>query len=230
MKTIGLIGGMSWESTAEYYRIINQEMNKRLGRLNSAKIVMNSINFEDVAKHFSRERWDLTAKVLTPAAARLMSAGANCILLCTNTLHINADAIKGAVSIPFIHIGDATADAINKKGFKKAVLLGTSFTMEQDFMKDIFTKNGIDIVVPEKHDRDFIHKVVFDELVKGIINEDSRDMMLQILDTMADQGVECAILGCTELGMILKDNDAPMPLFDTTYCHAMAAIDFALKK
>ena len=221
---------MSWESTSEYYRIINQEMNKRLGRLNSARIILHSVNFEDVAKHFSRGRWDLTAKELTPAAARLMSAGANCILLCTNTLHMNASDIKNSVSIPFIHIGDATSEAIKKAGFKKAALLGTSFTMEEDFMKDVFIKNGIDIMTPEKHDRDFIHKVVFDELVKGIISDDSRDMMLQILDTMYEQGAECAILGCTELGLILKGDDAPMPLFDTTVCHAIAAVDFALKK
>jgi len=230
MKTIGLIGGMSWESTSEYYRMINQEVNKRLGRLNSAKIILYSVNFDEIERNMAKERWDETGKVLSQAAAKLMSAGANCVLLCTNTMHMNAKDITSAVSIPFIHIADATADAIKKAGFKKAAFLGTRITMEENFIKDIFTKNRIKLLIPTKEDRDFIHDAIFKELVKGVIKDETRDMVLQILDTLYEQGAECAILGCTELGIIIKQGDAPMPLFDTTYCHAMAAVDFALKK
>ena len=230
MKTIGLIGGMSWVSTAEYYRMINQEVNRRLGRHNSAKIIMYSVNFEDIERNMSKERWDKTAAILNPAAVRLMSSGADCILLCTNTMHMNAKDIKRAVSIPFLHIADAASAEIKEAGYKKAVLLGTKFTMEQDFLKIEFEKNGIEIEVPDKYERDFIQKCIFDELVKGIITDESRDMMLQMLDAMNDKGVQCAILGCTELGLILKEEDAPMPLFDTAQCHSKAAVDFALGK
>lgn len=230
MKTIGLIGGMSWESTVEYYRIINQETNKRLGRYNSAKIIMYSVNFDEIERNMSKERWDKTAQILTAAAAKLMSAGANCILLCTNTMHMNARDIKNAVPIPFIHIADATAADIKKAGLKKAALLGTSFTMEHNFLKDEFKKNGIEILLPEKDERDFIHKVIFNELVKGVVSDGSRDLLLQILDTLAEKGAQCAILGCTELGMILKQEDAPLRLFDSARCHAEAAVNFALGK
>jgi len=230
MKTIGLIGGMSWESTLEYYRIINQETNRRLGRLNSAKILLYSVNFDEIERNMAKERWDLTGKVLTSAASKLMSAGANCVLLCTNTMHMNAPDVKRSVSIPFLHIADAASAEIKEKGYKRAALLGTRFTMEESFLKSKFEENGIEISVPEKHDRDYIHKIVFNELVKGIIKDESRDIMLQILDAMHEDGAECAVLGCTELMMILKNDEAPMELFDTTYCHAKAAVDFALKR
>lgn len=230
MKTIGLIGGMSWESTALYYKILNEEVNKRLGRLNSAQLMLYSVNFEEIEKNMRKERWDLTAKVLTGAATKLMSSGASCILLCTNTMHMNAPDIRRSVSIPFIHIADATAAEIKTAGYKKAALLGTRFTMEEDFMKKEFKAKGIDIITPEKDDIKYIDNAIFTELCKGIVKEETRDMMLMMLDNMHDQGAECAILGCTELGMILKDEEAPMPLFDTVVCHAKAAIDFALKK
>lgn len=230
MKTIGLIGGMSWESTVEYYRVINRETNRALGRYNSAQIIMYSVNFDEIERNMAKERWDLTAQVLCGAAAKLMSAGANCILLCTNTMHMNAKDIRSAVSIPFIHIADATSDVIKKASMKKAALLGTSFTMEQDFLKDEFTKNGIDIILPEKDERDLIHRVIFDELVKGVVSDSSRDILLQILDTLGEKGAECAILGCTELGMILKQDEAPIKLFDSAVCHAKAAVSFALGK
>lgn len=230
MKTIGLIGGMSWESTLDYYRMINQETNKKLGRYNSAKILMYSVNFDEIERAMSKERWDMTAKILCSAAAKLMGAGADCLLLCTNTMHMNARDIKNAVSIPFLHIADVTAAEIKKAGLKKAALLGTAFTMEHNFLKDEFKKNGIEIITPEKDDRKYIHKVIFDELVKGRVLDESRDMLLQILDTLAEQGAQCAILGCTELGMILKQEDAPLKLFDSARCHAEAAVSFALGK
>lgn len=230
MKTIGLLGGMSWVSTVEYYRMINQEMNKRLGRLNSAKILLNSVNFEDIEKNMSKERWDKTASILNAAAVRLMSAGADCIVLCTNTMHMNANDIRRSVSIPFLHIADATSNEINEAGYKKALLLGTKFTMEEDFLKKEFEKNEIEIVVPEKPEREYIQQAIFGELVKGKIKEDTRDMMLQMLDAMSESGVQCAILGCTELGLILKEDESPLPLFDTAACHSKAAVDFALKK
>jgi len=230
MKTIGLIGGMSWESTALYYKMINEEMNKRLGRLNSAKIILYSVNFDEIERNMSKERWDLTAKVLTGAASKLMSAGANCVLLCTNTMHMNAPDVRRSVSIPFIHIADATSSEINNAGYKKAALLGTRFTMEEDFLKDEFKAKGIEIITPNKQYIDYIDKAIFSELCKGIVKEETRDMLFMILDSLYEQGAECAILGCTELGMILKEEDAPMPLFDTAYCHSIAAVDFALKK
>jgi aspartate racemase len=230
MKTIGLIGGMSWESTVEYYKVINKEVNRRLGRLHSAKIVLYSVDFDPVERSMSKERWDETSKILSPAAAKLMSAGADCVLLCTNTMHMNADDIRRAVSIPFIHIADATAKVVAKAGCKKAALLGTKITMEKDFLKKEFINNGIDIITPDSQDMEFIHNAIFAELVKGVMKDDTRDMMLQILDSLHDRGADCAILGCTELGMILKQKDAPLKLFDTMRCHALAAVDFALSK
>ncbi|PLX70552.1 MAG: aspartate racemase [Denitrovibrio sp.] len=230
MKTIGLIGGMSWVSTVEYYRMINQEVNRRLGRHNSAKIILNSVNFDEIERNMSKERWDKTAAILNSAAARLMSSGADCILLCTNTLHMNAKDVKRSVSIPFLHIADAVSAEVKDAGYKKALLLGTKFTMEENFMKDVYIHNGIEITIPGKDEREFIQRVIFDELVKGIVREESRDMMLQMLDTQSEEGAQCAILGCTELGLILKDDDSPITLFDTTACHCKAAVDFALSK
>lgn len=230
MKTIGLIGGTSWESTSLYYKIINEEVNKRLGRLNSAQILLYSVNFNEVERHMAKERWDLTGNILSSAAGKLMSAGANCILICSNTLHMNADDVRRSVFIPFIHIADATAEEITKAGYTKAALIGTKYTMKEDFLKNSFKEHGVDIIVPEESDMDYIDKVIFNELCKGQVKEDSRDMLLMILDTLFEQGAQCAILGCTELSMIIKDDEAPMPLFDTAECHSMAAVDFALKK
>lgn len=228
MKTIGMIGGMSWVSTVEYYRMINQEVNARLGRHNSAKIILNSVNFDEIERSMSKERWDKTAAILNSAAVRLMSSGADCIILCTNTLHMNAKDIKRTVSIPFLHIADATSAEIKEAGYKKALLLGTKFTMEENFMKDEFIKNGIEISVPDRYEREYIQKVIFNELVKGKINAESKDMLLQMLDAESENGTQCAILGCTELGLILKDDEAPIPLFDTAACHCNAAVNFAL--
>ena len=230
MKTIGLIGGTSWESTSLYYKIINEEVNKRLGRLNSAQILLYSVNFNEVERHMAKERWDLTGNILSSAAGKLMSAGANCILICSNTLHMNADDVRRSVFIPFIHIADATAEEITKAGYTKAALIGTKYTMKEDFLKNSFKEHGVDIIVPEESDMDYIDKVIFNELCKGQVKEDSRDLLLMILDTLFEQGAQCAILGCTELSMIIKDDEAPMPLFDTAECHSMAAVDFALKK
>ncbi|ADD69297.1 aspartate racemase [Denitrovibrio acetiphilus DSM 12809] len=230
MKTIGLIGGMSWESTALYYKIINEEINKRLGRLHSAKIVLYSVDFDEIERNMSKERWDQTALILNGAATKLMSAGANCIMLCTNTMHKNAPDVRRSVSIPFLHIAEATAAEINIAGYKKAALLGTRFTMEEDFLKKEFNSKGIEIITPDRDDMKLVDKIIFSELVKGIVKDESRDMLLQILDNLHEQGAQCAILGCTELGIILNEADAPLPLFDTVYCHAMAAVDFALNK
>jgi len=230
MKTIGLIGGMSWQSTAEYYKIINEETNRRLGRHNSAKILLYSVNFNEIEKSMAKERWDLTGKILTSAATKLMSAGANCVMLCTNTMHMNADDVKRSVSIPFIHIADAVSFGIKDAGYTRAALIGTKFTMQEKFLKDKFIQNGISVITPTLPEMDTIHDIIFKELVKGVVSEQSRDTLLMIMDNLAEKGAQCAILGCTELGMIIKDTDSPLPLFDTTYYHSVAAVDFALSK
>lgn len=228
MKTIGLIGGTSWESTSEYYRIINQEVNKRLGRLNSAQLVLYSVNFNEVERNMSKGRWDLTSDTLCKAAVKLTAAGADCILLCTNTLHMNAEDIRRSVSIPFIHIADATSALIKEAGYTKAALIGTKFTMQEDFLKSKFEAQGIEIILPEEPEMEILHKIIFDELCKGIITEDSRDMYLQIMDNLAEKGTQCVIFGCTEISMLVKPSDAPIPVFDTTESHALAAVKFAL--
>jgi aspartate racemase len=230
MKTIGLIGGMSWESTSKYYSIINQETNRRLGRLNSAQIVLYSVNFDPLERAMSKERWDQTADALCKASAKLMAAGANCILLCTNTMHMNAEDVRRSVSIPFIHIADATYQQIKDVGYKKAALLGTMSTMKEDFLKSKFIEKGLDIILPEETEMQIIHDIIFKELCKGIITEDSKDMYLQIIDNLAERGAECVIFGCTEIGLLINIDDCPIPAFDTTEAHALAAVDFALGK
>ena len=229
MKVIGLIGGMSWESSAEYYRIINQAVKARLGPLYSAKSLMYTVNFHEIEQMQHKGQWEQAGEVLVDAAQRLERGGAECIVLCTNTMHKLASSIEGAVKIPFIHIADATAKQIKAKGIKKIALLGTGFTMEQDFYKGrLIDKFGLEVLVPEKPDRDIVHRVIYDELCQGKIEASSKLEYVRIMAELVKQGAEGIILGCTEIMILVSQEDSSVPVFDTTTIHAVAAVDFAL--
>ena len=229
MKTIGLIGGMSWESSAEYYRTINETMKARKGPLYSAKSLMYTVNFHDVERMQHAGEWEKAGEVLVEAAQRLERGGADCIVLCTNTMHKLANVIEAAVKIPFIHIADATAEKIQEQGMKKIGLLGTGFTMEQDFYKGRLTeKYGLEVIVPEKPDRDTVHRIIYDELCQGKTERSSKAEYVRILQDLANQGAEGIILGCTEIMLLVGQTDSPVPIFDTTTIHAVAAVDYAL--
>jgi len=230
MKTIGLLGGMSWESTAEYYRLINSSVASHLGGLHSAKIVLYSVDFAEIEKMQHAQDWNSAAELLIRGARRVEAGGADCLLLCTNTMHKVAEAIAAAITIPFLHIGDATADCILKTHRKKIGLLGTRFTMEQDFYRGRLEKqHGLDVMVPLEADRQIVHRVIYEELCKGIIQEQSRQEFRRILNVMVDQGAAGVILGCTEIGMLLSESDCSVPVFDTTKIHCEAGVQFALK-
>lgn len=230
MKTIGLIGGMSWESSIEYYRIINERTKARLGGFHCAKSVMYSVDFAEIETLQHLEKWPETAQILRLAARSLEAAGADFIVLCTNTMHKVAAEIESAVRIPLLHIADATARQVSSRGFKKIGLLGTRFTMEEDFYKGRLTKkHGLKVLVPGPSERATIHRVIYQELVVGEINPSSRNQFREIIKRLVGEGAEGVILGCTEIGLLVKEEDSPVPLFDTTRIHAEAAVDFALE-
>lgn len=228
MKRIGLIGGMSWESTDLYYQQINRAVQKRLGGLHSAKIVLTSVDFSEIAELQKQGEWVKAGDYLAYEAQMLESAEADCIILCTNTMHKVTDQIENAINIPFIHIADATAKEIKAKNIKKIGLLGTAFTMEQDFYKSRLQAQGIDVIVPQTNERQIIHEVIFNELCCGIIKEDSKQKYIDIANQLIDEGAEGIILGCTEICMLIGDVEFSVPTFDTTTIHAIAAVDFAL--
>jgi aspartate racemase len=227
--TIGLIGGMSWESSAEYYRIINQETNRRLGGVHSAQCLMWSFDF-DAIKHLQHEgEWDKLADAMKEAAIRLERGGADFIVLCTNTMHRLADAISSAVGIPLLHIADPTAEKIKAAGLQRIGLLGTAFTMEQDFYKGrLQQRHDIDVIVPEAEDRRVVHEIIYKELVLGRIEPESRQAYRDIIARLIERGAQGIILGCTEIMLLVKEEDSAVPLFDTTTIHAVAAVDRAL--
>jgi aspartate racemase len=230
MRTIGLIGGMSWESSAEYYRIINQETNRRLGGVHSAQCLMWSVDFEEIKRLQHEGDWDRLAAVMKEAALRLERGGADFIVLCTNTMHRLADAISSAVGIPLLHIADPTADKIKAAGFQRVGLLGTAFTMEQDFYKGRLQQNhGLDIIVPDEADRRIVHEIIYKELVLGQVRPESRHAYREIIARLIERGAQCIILGCTEIMLLVSDQDSAVPLFDTTTIHAVAAVDEALR-
>jgi aspartate racemase len=230
MKTIGLIGGMSWESSIEYYRIINETAREKLGGLHSAKSLMVTVDFAEIEKLQHEDRWDEAAQILVKCAQDLERGGADCIVLCTNTMHKLADQIIANVNIPFLHIADATAEKIVAAGMKKIGLLGTRFTMEHDFYKGRLIQNfGLDVLVPDKADRDIVHRVIYEELVQGKIVDASRIEYKRIMESLIADGAEGIILGCTEIELLVKQEDSRMPLFPTTSIHAVAAVEFALK-
>lgn len=230
MKTIGLIGGMSWESSIEYYRIINEATKAKLGGLHSAKSMMYSVDFAEVEILQHQGRWTEAARMLIDAAKNLENGGADFIVLCTNTMHKAADDIQANVRIPFLHIADATARRIKDSGIRKIGLLGTRFTMEEDFYKGRLAKKfALSVNVPNAQEREIIHRVIYDELVVGRIEQRSRARYIGIIEEMVHQGAEGIILGCTEIGLLVHQEDSRVPLFDTTRIHAEAAVEYALK-
>lgn len=229
MKTIGLIGGMSWESSAEYYRHINQLVKARLGGHNNAKSLMVTVNFEEIKTLQYAGAWEEAADRLAKAARQAQTAGADFIVLCTNTMHKVAATIESAITIPFLHISDPTGDAIRAAGIKSIALLATGFTMEQAFYRQrLEDKFGLSVLVPSTPDRKIVHDVIYDELCKGIIRDDSRAAYQRIIRSFQEQGAEGVILGCTEITLLLGAKDSPIPVFDTTRLHCEAAVDFAL--
>lgn len=229
MKTIGLIGGMSWESTIEYYRIINSTVKERLGGYHSAKCILYSVDFHEIEALQSSGEWDKTAVILAGAAMSLEKAGADFIVICTNTMHKVADQIRSYIKIPILHIAEVTADELKACSIKKVALLGTRYTMEQDFYKQNLINRGFDVLVPQAEDREKINDIIFHELCLGIISEDSRKIYLDIIHKLAQSGAQGVILGCTEIGLLISQNDTPVPLFDTTPIHARRAALYALE-
>lgn len=231
MKTIGLIGGMSWESTLEYYRIINEFVRDTLGGLHSAKIVLYSFDFAEIAALHEEEDWDAAAKLLIAAATRLEEAGADVLAICTNTMHKVADPVQKNVGIPLLHIVDATAEEIKARGLKKVGLLGTKFTMEQDFYKKKLTDpHGLEVIIPAEDERDVVNHVIYNELCRGQIKPSSKEQFYTIMRNLVASGAEGIILGCTEIDLLVDQQDVQIPLFDTTTIHAQAAARFALQQ
>lgn len=229
MKTIGLLGGMSWESTLGYYRAINEGIKKTLGGLHSAKIAMYSVDFETIEKLQQAGDWEGTATILSEAAQSIQAAGADFLLICTNTMHKVAPEIEAAIQIPLLHIADATAEIIANEGIKSVGLLGTAFTMEQDFYKGRLINNyGLQVLVPNEDDRQIVHKIIYQELCLGKIESDSKAEYLRIIDALAAKGAEAVILGCTEIGMLINQTDTNVRLLDTTAIHAEKAVEYAV--
>ena len=229
MKTIGLIGGMSWESTVPYYRQINELIKERLGGLHSAKIVLYSVDFHDVEALQRCGDWDAAGRLLADAARALEAGGANFLVLCTNTMHKVAPAIEAAVGIPLLHIADPTAQAIKAAGFSKVGLLGTRFTMEQAFYKDrLVARHGLEVIVPNEPDREIVHRVIYDELCLGRVADESRLEYRRVMAELIRHGAEAIILGCTEISLLVAAGDSSVPLFDTTCLHAHTAAERAL--
>lgn len=229
MRTIGLIGGMSWESSAEYYRIVNEAVKGRLGGLHSAQVLLYSVDFAEIERLQHAGEWEEAADILVDAAQRLERGGADFLVLCTNTMHKVADRITGAVALPFVHIADPTAEQIKAAGFATIGLLGTGFTMEQEFYRGRLTEqHGLSVLVPEEADREVVHRVIYDELCLGIVRDDSREAYRQIMARLVARGAQAIILGCTEIMLLVGDGDATVPLFDTTRIHAETAAALAL--
>jgi aspartate racemase len=230
MKTIGLIGGMSWESSTEYYRLINTLVKERLGGFHSAKCVMVSVDFAEVETLQRENRWAESAQLLSDAALSLERAGAEVVLLCTNTMHKVADEIQASIHIPFLHIADATAEEVKAQGLTTVGLLGTRFTMEEDFyVGRLQQRYGLQVLIPDSAERDMIHRVIYDELCLGQIKAVSKAQYLAAIDQLITHGAQGIILGCTEIGLLIQAEDCPVPVFDTTHLHAQAAVDFALR-
>lgn len=228
MKTIGLLGGMSWESTVGYYRAINKGVREVVGGLHSAKIAMYSVDFAQIETLQHSGDWEGTAKILSEAAKNIQAAGADVLLICTNTMHKVAPEIEAAIQIPLLHIADATAEVIVDKGMKTVGLLGTAFTMEQEFYKGKLTTDyGLEVLTPNRHDRDIVHNVIYQELCMGRIRSGSKMEYLRIIDALAARGAEAVILGCTEIGMLVNQADTKVTLLDTTAIHAEKAVEYA---
>jgi len=228
MKTIGLLGGMSWESSIEYYRIINQLVRNELGGVHSAKIVLVSLDFAEIEELQMEGDWPAATRILIRAAREIEKAGADFFLICTNTMHLMADEVSAAVSIPLLHIADATAREILKKNINAVGLLGTRFTMEKDFYRGrLESRHNLNVITPDQEQRDLVHNVIYDELVQGTINKISREDYLAVIESLIRKGAEGIILGCTEIGLLVKQDDIPVAVFDTMDIHAAAAVEAA---
>ena len=229
MKTIGMIGGMSWESSNEYYRIINETVKAKLGGLHSAKCVMYSVDFSEIEALQHQGNWSKATQLMIEAAQHVEAGGADFVVICTNTMHKMADDVQKNIGIPLLHIADATAEVIKVRGLHKIGLLGTKFTMEEDFYRGrLVEKHGLDIIIPQANDRAIVHRVIYEELVLGHINPASRVEYQRIIETLIEAGAQGIILGCTEIGLLVKDEDSRAPLFDTTRIHAIKAVEHAL--
>lgn len=229
MKTIGLIGGMSWESTSEYYRILNEEIKSRLGGLHSAKCLINSVDFEEIERFQSNGDWDGAGEVLGNAAYSLQKGGADFIIICTNTMHKVVEKIKENINIPVLHIADTTAKEIKRKGIQTIGLLGTKYTMEQDFYKSRIEENNIKVIVPVEKNREKINEIIYTELCLGKITSQSREYYKRVIEELVQKGAQGIILGCTEIGLLIKQEDVVVPIFDTTFIHAIEAVNVALE-
>jgi aspartate racemase len=230
MKRIGILGGMSWESSAEYYRLINEGIREHLGGLHSAEILMRSVDFEPVERLQHAGAWEELGRLLAEAARELERGGAEGILLATNTMHKVADAIESATELPFLHIADATAERLRREGIRRVGLLGTAFTMEEPFYRRrLEERYGLEVLVPEALGREQVHRVIYDELCLGITREESRLAYLEIVEELARRGAKAVILGCTEIGLLIRDGDASVPLYDTTRIHAEAAVEWMVE-
>jgi aspartate racemase len=228
MRRIGLLGGMSWESTALYYRLVNEEVRDRLGGFHSARLVMASVDFAEVEAMQAAGDWAAAGELLAPEAQGLEAAGAECVVLCTNTMHTVADAIEAAVGIPLLHLADVTADAVRAAGLDRVALLGTRFTMERPFYADRLRSHGVDALVPEAADRTLVHDVIYDELVHGVVRDESRAAYVDVVRRLVERGAGGVVLGCTEIELLVGPGDVEVPVFATTALHARAAVDFAL--
>jgi len=230
MKTIGLLGGMSWESSIEYYRIINENVKERLGGLHSAQSLMYSVDFAEIEKLQHAGDWEALTRAMIDSAKRLERGGADFLVICTNTMHRMAPEVSAAINIPLLHIADATADAIRNKGLDTVGLLGTRFTMEGDFYRGKLEKDhGLRVLIPTEEGRETVHRIIYDELVQGSIREDSRKAFLDVIAELQSRGAQGVILGCTEIPLLVKQKDVSIPIFDTTSIHAQAAVDWALE-
>ncbi|MDR2081768.1 MAG: aspartate/glutamate racemase family protein [Campylobacteraceae bacterium] len=230
MKRIGLIGGMSWESSAEYYKILNEEVKNVLGGFNCAECILWSVNFEEIELYQRTNEWEKCGQILNNAAKNLEKAGAELIILCTNTMHKVSDLLLKDVSVPFLHIADMTADEILKEKIDIVGLLGTKYTMSEDFYKLKLIEKGISVIIPEEREQNIVNEIIYNELCKGIIKEKSRKEYIKIIDKMIKNGAEGIILGCTEIGLLIKQRDISVKIFDTTIIHAKKAVEAALKQ
>ena len=230
MKTIGMIGGMSWESSIEYYRIVNQAVRKKLGGLHSAKSIMYSVEFAEIEELQHQNQWDKLAEIMVEVGRSLERGGADFVIICTNTMHKLYDEVQQSIKIPMLNIADATAEKIKSDGIDRIALLGTRFTMEENFYKGrLVEKYGLEVMIPSPDQMETVHRVIYDELCAGLIKPDSKHRYAAIMQDMVAEGAGGVILGCTEIGLLVKPEDSPVPLFDTTEIHARAAVDYALR-
>jgi len=229
MRTIGLIGGMSWESSIEYYRIINETVRAKLGGLHSAKSIMYSVDFAEIEALQHQGKWDKATELMIAAAKNVENGGADFIVICTNTMHKMADEMQRHIQIPLLHIADATAERIKARRLRKVGLLGTKFSMEEDFYRGrLSEKHGLEVIIPAREEREIIHRVIYDELCAGKITQSAKELYISIMESLVENGAEGIILGCTEISLLVRDKDCDVPLFDTTNIHAVAAVEYAL--